>query len=770
MKPLARASLAVLLVAGVAISLAAGFLWVHLTTPFDGARLQPGTQVWQPNGVVVMPLSEQADGLRAGDRVVAVDGRSMESWAQTLFQIRAQRPRWQVGQTVTYTVQRDGQLVDLPITFAQYPLGAVLAREWGTWLFGLLNLLVAGFVFFKRPGEPAARVLLMIAAAVLSATTWSLGLHITDIIGGIGFWLFQATSIGIYLLILTTVLHFVLLFPRPEPLIERHRWLIPLIYASAYVLLTVQIAVAWVQAQSTLEWLGRVSSAVGPVEGVYLLLLLVASVRTYHRVRDPVSRLQMRWIMLALVLISGCSIGLGVLPEIIQGEALVSWNILALSGLTLPLALAIVIVRHQLFDIDRLLFRTLVYGSLTACIVGLYVLIVGYLGALFHAHGNLAISLIATGVVAVLFQPLRDRLQRGVTRLLYGERDEPYAVISRMGQRLEATSAPAAVLQTIVETVRESLRLPYVALALRQGDELVVAAESGDQRPRSQRASASGAFAPRPLAALALAYHNEPLGQLLLAPRDPAEAFSAADRRLLADLARQAGIAVYAVRLTRDLQRSREQLISAREEERRRLRRDLHDGLGPQLASLTLTLAAARQLLQHDTAAAERLLQELASHIQAANADIRRVVYDLRPPALDALGLVPALRAQAAQYAQAGLQITIDAPEPLPPLPAAVELAAYRIVQEALTNVVRHAQARTCLVRLTLAAVLEVEIRDDGVGLPAGVRAGVGLTALRERTAELGGTAWIASGPGAGTCIHARLPLHPERLWTTSAS
>src|SRR5262249_10150122 len=157
------------------------------------------------------------------------------------------------------------------------------------------------------------------------------------------------------------------------------------------------------------------------------------------------------------------------------------------------------------------------------------------------------------------------------------------------------------------------------------------------------------------------------------------------------EIAVQAGVAAHAVRLTADLQRSRERLITAREEERRRLRRDLHDGLGPQLASLTLTLAAARELLRHDVDAADMLLQELARHTQAAIADIRRVVYALRPPALDDLGLVLALREQAAQYSH-GLQIAIDAPEHLSPLPAAVEVAAYRIVQEALTNVVRHAQ------------------------------------------------------------------------------
>jgi signal transduction histidine kinase len=224
------------------------------------------------------------------------------------------------------------------------------------------------------------------------------------------------------------------------------------------------------------------------------------------------------------------------------------------------------------------------------------------------------------------------------------------------------------------------------------------------------------------------------------------------------------------VRLTADLQRSRERLVTAREEERRRLRRDLHDGLGPQLASLTLTLAAARELLRHDVDAADVLLQELAIHTQAAIADIRRVVYDLRPPALDDLGLVLALREQAAQYSQAGLQITIAAPERLPQLPAAVEVAAYRIVQEALTNVVRHAQAQTCTVRLALGDALDLEVKDDGVGLPQGGRAGVGLTSIRERTAELGGTCRIESTPGAGTCIQARLPLHQEGAWNASAS
>ena len=442
--------------------------------------------------------------------------------------------------------------------------------------------------------------------------------------------------------------------------------------------------------------------------------------------------------------------------NLVADELAVSGVVIALD--VIVIAAGIAILRHRLYDIDILINRTLVYGALSAGIVGMYVLLVGALGALFQSSGNLVIALLATGLAAFLVQPLRARLQRSVNRLMYGERDDPYTVLSRLSQQLKTTLAPAAVLPTIAQAVAQTLKLPYVALALKQGNDndLEIAAAYG--RPAGDPVQ------------LPLVYQAETVGQLLVAPRAPGEAFTPAERRLLDDIALQAGVAVHAVRLTTDLQRSRERLVTAREEERRRLRRDLHDGLGPQLASLTLTIAAARELLRQDVDAADMLLQELATHTQAAIADIRRVVYALRPPALDDLGLVLVLREQAAHYSQAGLQITIDAPEHLPPLPAAVEVAAYRILQEALLNVVRHAHARTCLVRLTLGDALDVEIRDDGVGLPPAGQTGVGLTSMRERTDELGGTCRIESVPGSGTCIHVQLPLDEERACKPSAS
>lgn len=416
---------------------------------------------------------------------------------------------------------------------------------------------------------------------------------------------------------------------------------------------------------------------------------------------------------------------------------------------SIPAAIGTSVLKYRLYDIDVVINRTLVYGALSACIVVCYALTVGALGAVFRAQGDLAISLVATGVVGVLFQPLRERLQRGVNRLMYGERDDPYAVLARLGRRLEATLTPDTVLPTIVQMVKEALKLPYVAISLATD-------------PASDPPVVTTAGTPvRETLRLPLVYQHEPVGALLLAPRAPGEPFSPADRRLLDDLARQAGVAVHAVRLTADLQLSRERLVTAREEERRRLRRDLHDGLGPALASMALQTEAARELSATNAARADGLLADLTEQLQAATADIRRLVYDLRPPALDELGLVRALRAQAARQELGRTRIEVRAPEALPPLPAAVEVAAYRIAQEALTNVLRHAAADRCLVTLNYdeqAALLTVEVTDDGRGLPPETRAGVGLTSMRERAEELSGSCTVEALPDGGTRVRAMLP------------
>lgn len=425
---------------------------------------------------------------------------------------------------------------------------------------------------------------------------------------------------------------------------------------------------------------------------------------------------------------------------------------------TVPVFTGVAVLRHRLYDIDLVINRTLLYGALSVCVVALYVGLVAGVGALFQAgtRSNLLLSLVVTGLIAALFQPLRSRLQRGVDRLMYGQRRDPYGALSRLGERLEATLAPDEVMLTVVETVAQAMRSPHAAIVL-----------DGEGGPETAASHGSPRGEPT---AVPLVHGDRRLGSLVVCPPPSGERFSPADHRLLKDLARQAGAAVHAVGLTRDLRRSRERLVAAREEERRRLRRDLHDGLGPTLAGLTFGLEAARRMVDGSPDAAGGLLSRLEVQAQEAVVNVRRVVNGLRPPALDDLGLVPAVRQQAEAYGmvegtaagrRAGPRLFVEAPEQLPALPAATEVALYRIAQEALTNVAKHARAGSCRVRLRVpgGGLVELEVSDDGRGIGARAGNGMGLLSMRERAEELGGTFEVSGARGGGTRVVARLPL-----------
>ncbi len=483
---------------------------------------------------------------------------------------------------------------------------------------------------------------------------------------------------------------------------------------------------------------------------ITVMVGLLAQFYRYRRVATPTQRQQMKWILVGLVIqplfILVTIFGLG-LPIASHWSALISLLFGLVAITMLPITIGLAVFRRRLWDVAPLINRSLVYGGLTLLVLALYVGLVGLAFVLFGETSNLLLAALAVGVAALLAQPLRAGLQRVVNRLMYGDRDDPATVLARLGDRLATAAAPAETLPALVQTIAQTLKLPYVAIESGE-EEPVVLAETG-RKPAS------------PLR-LPLVYHAAPVGELLVAPRAPDEPFTPAERRLLDNVARQAGAAVYAAQLTDRLQRSREQLVLAREEERRRLQRDLHDGLGPQLAALGMQLDVARGLAVESPEAAA-LLARLSVETQTAIADIRRLVYDLRPPALDQLGLVGALREYAiGQSNGRGPRLTVDAPETLPPLPAAVEVAAYRIVQEAVANCLRHAAAENCRVTLHINGSLHMEVTDDGRGLSPAAMAGVGLASMRERAAELGGACHVATAPGGGTRIVATFPLPAE--------
>jgi signal transduction histidine kinase len=417
-----------------------------------------------------------------------------------------------------------------------------------------------------------------------------------------------------------------------------------------------------------------------------------------------------------------------------------------LLGVAFPLGMTIAILRYHLYDLDLVVNRTIVWVAMTLLLVGGFVLIVRVAHALFLELNTNVAPLVATGLLAVAFQPLHARVQRAVDHLLYGERSDPYAVVGRLGNILEHTVEATEVLPLLTRTIADSLQVPYVAVELEERSGAVRLVEHG--RP----ATATESFD--------MTSHGERVGRLVVARRSPGQPFSRRECRLLRNLALQAAVAAEATRLTRDLQSSRERLVLAREEERRRLRRDLHDGVGPTLAGMSMQVHAVRRL-QADDGRPAQILDELAESLQICKTEVRQLVDQLRPPALDE-GLAMALRSECRRFGDGALSIRLDIDGEVEPLPAAIEVAAYRIVAEALTNVVRHSRASSCRVTVRRAAALTVEVSDDGVGLPDRGPKGVGLTSMKDRAEEVGGSLEMDSGTGRGTTIRVELPLDPQ--------
>jgi signal transduction histidine kinase len=410
-----------------------------------------------------------------------------------------------------------------------------------------------------------------------------------------------------------------------------------------------------------------------------------------------------------------------------------------LASLPVPVVIAVATLQRRLYDVQLVLNRSITYGVLWLLIAGLYALTVAGVGAMLGQRGAPWIAWVAAGVVAASFAPLRDALQGAANRLTYGQWAQPATVLAATGRRLADAADVPALLTTVTAELGTGLGLSYV--------------EISDVDGRLLAAHGSPAAE---LDSLPLTAYGVPVGVLPWSRRRLRDA----DRVLLSDLAGQVGSLVHAAGLVREVRAAQERLVLAREDERRRLRRDLHDGLGPALAGLALQVDTLRNRLGHS---ADEGLLTLRSGITATIADVRRIVEGLRPPALDELGLAGALTLLADRLARSGPVKVVVVETGLPRLPAAVEVAAYRIVQEALTNAVRHAGATTARVELALHHDgLCVRVQDDGTGVLRPRPEGNGLTTMRERAEEIGGSFDIRPEPGVGTTVSVRLPSGAE--------
>lgn len=478
-------------------------------------------------------------------------------------------------------------------------------------------------------------------------------------------------------------------------------------------------------------WL-RYVTATGSIS-LFFLFMPLAVISLFLRRRSAVepARSQLSWLFLG-----GIALVLGMVVPL--GSALEPWGLTA-GLLAFPVAIGVGMLRYRLFDADFALNRTIVLGVLTALVVAVYVAVV--YGAQAVAPGS-RLGVLLVAVLALLAAVGRDRLQRFVDRRLFGHRHDPYAVVSHVGRGVAGASDPDAALRALVEGVRESLRLPYAAFVPPTGAPVV----SGEPVHGS-----------RSLAALALGVE---VGRLEVGRRERSHRWTPAEEQALEEVVARAGTLAYAAALVGDVSRSRERIVAAREEERRRMRADLHDGVAPSLAGTALQLESMARRLSRagEDELADRALG-LRDGLRGTVGELRSLVHGLRPPVLDQRGLAGAVRELVAGIDEPACTARV---EDVGVPHAAVEVAAYAIAAEGFANALRHASASHVEVGLRAEeGVLVVSVRDDGTGLPDDPVEGVGLGSMRDRAAEVGGHVWLGPAVGGGTLVEARLPLAP---------
>ncbi|MGY1986535.1 sensor histidine kinase [Blastococcus sp. SYSU DS0669] len=644
----------------------------------------------------------------------------------------------------------------LPADGPDYPAGGALRGVLAGIAYGALGAVVAA----RLPRTPVGWLMVVVGLSnAVSSFSGSLAhLLLTgtpgDQVGALLYWVAGFTWVPGYTLVPSVLLLFLPTGSLPSP---RWRWV-----AGVSVLATVTATVAWavtpydqrdipppvfygeLDHPVAVDGAWTVVSATLPVVVLAALLGIASLVLRLRRAsgqeRDHVVLVAAGAVATLALLVAGWFLPVA------------SAAFVAAAMVPLPAAITYAMVRRRLWDLDVVVNRALVYGALSVLTLAAY-------GGLLAVLTGLAQrvtedwDLLLFVLAAMVVQPLKDRVQRTVNRLLYGQADEPHAGVSRLAERLASASSPSAVLPTVVDVVARTLRLPYAELRVAHHGVVV----HGRRDPRAETLT------------VPLVYSGRSVGELVVAV--PPGGLGERGRRLLEELARHTAVAAHATALQAELHRSREHIVTSREEERRRLRHDLHDDLGPGLAATAMQLDVAADLVHTDPDRAAAVLEAAAGYLRDSVSGVRRIVDDLRPAALDDLGLVSAVQEMAERLRTAGVEVTVTGKGPLTGLSAAAEVAAYRITAEALANVAKHSGAQHVDVHLAHEdGVITVRVADDGIGLPRQATAGVGLTSMHQRATELGGTCTVTGGSG-GTTVVATLPADhhptapvPERL------
>jgi two-component system NarL family sensor kinase len=736
----ARRPLGAVVAVAVLLLLTVAVTALRIIAPSDASLTVPDSLTWTSDGVQITSL-DPTSSLRSGDYVEVIDGYILRD---------GKAPDLRIGDVAQYEVSRDSVTRAIDVNIVPFPAGAALVSAWPTLVLLAFFFLTAGYVFLRRPQDPAAQLWFVAAGCMaLGSSSWILGMQPLDFGSPLRLGAYFLT-VSAYVLTWATLLHFSLIFPggRDVKAPRVTRWWPYMLCAALYA---IHLVVGLADASSQIQRLDTMLTVSWLPERVIPPLIAIVLAVKYRRATEPTSRRGLQWIFLTTAVAVGLYMALEIAPMEAWGRSLLPWGIHPLLFIPVPIALAAAVLRFQAFDLQVIVRRSLLFGLL---MVGIFAVFGSTVGLVISLTKNL--SLVAVGLVAAvataMLLPLLQRMQKFANRLVYGDRDDPYLMLDRLGRSVEASMAPDAVLGAIVVAVAEALKVPYVEIRL---------TEPG----RRQMSAGVGKPGGGPLLRIPVRHQGQIVGSLIAGQRTPGEPLTARDRRALIMLADKAGAAAAVIWLNSDLRESRQQLVQTREEERQRLQRDLHDGVGPTLAAHVLQLQTVRNLLAHDPARADRLITQMSAQLQELIGEIRRLVEQLRPLALDQLGLASALEETVRTFnvdlprEQRQFNVKLEADGQLPSLPAAVEVAAYRIAVEAITNSARHAGAKDCTIRLSATDALRLVIDDDGRGIGPDARLGVGLKSMRERAAEVGGHIDITNREPHGTRINATLPL-----------
>lgn len=477
-----------------------------------------------------------------------------------------------------------------------------------------------------------------------------------------------------------------------------------------------------------------------------LVSIVGCQIWRYRRASGLTERQQTKWLMLALSLLAARMLVVVLVPQGTVADGSAAGTVLAISGpittTALPAAIGFAMLRYRLFDVDLVIGRSIVYATVSGFVLAACLGIAATAGLVWPAGPPLLGPVVAAAVAGLGLAPVHRRTRARVNRWLYGDRDDPATVLGRLADSLSQTSALTDTLERLATTLLNALRLGAVE---------VVAEDAGGAPLATAQAGTDHSTDP---SEFPLLFEGRRVGVLRVHLR-PGERLRRPVAELLQRTANSAGIAVHAALVTTRLQRSRAELVAARESERARLHRDLHDGVGPTLASVAQRIENAGQVLALDPERAAAILAGAKDGADRAIAELRGAVTGLRPPALEQLGLIEALRTPWTNAVAMDVEILGDPGD----LPLAAETAAYRIAMEAIGNAARHSGGTRCRVDVCISdGALRLQITDDGVGGASPTPTGNGLATMRERAEELGG--WLRVSDGApGTRVEASISL-----------